>query len=101
MYSQYAVDAALRFLTILRRYRIMPNMMAGIVMHPTMTPASLAPLNRGSAMDCCAESADEVESGEGDADELDIDEAPASSEENVDWPETGRAVFVVSSGESG
>lgn len=76
-------------------------MMAGTVMHPTITPASLTPLNIGSVLGCCAESADEVEDAEGDADELGVDRAPSSSAEDVDWPETGRAVFVVSSGESG
>jgi len=73
-------------------------MMAGTVMHPTMTPASLAPLNMGSVLDCCAESADE---GEGDSDELGVDEAPVSLAGNVGWPETGSAVSVVFSSESG
>jgi len=66
-------------------------MMAGTVMHPTMTPASLAPLNIGSVLDC----------GGGDSDELGVDEAPASSAEDVVSPETGRTVFVVFSSESG
>ena len=59
-------------------------MMAGTVMHPTMTPASLAPLNIGSVLDCCAESADELEDGEGDADKSGVDEAPSSLAEDVD-----------------
>ena len=99
MYSQYAVDAALRLLTILRRYRKIPIMMTGTVMHPTMTPASLAPLNIGSVLDCCAESADEVESGE--AASLGVDEVPASSGDDVDWPEISEAVSVVFASESG
>jgi len=99
MYSQYAVDAALRLLIILRRYRKMPIMMAGTVMHPTMTPASLAPLNIGSVLGCCAESGDEVESGE--AGELGVDEVPASLGGNVDWPEISEAVSVVFASESG
>ena len=69
-------------------------MRASAAMHPTMTPASLAPLNTGSVLDCCAESAEDDEG-------LGVEEVPASSGTVADWIGTDGVVSGVSSGEPG
>ena len=73
-------------------------MRASTVMPPTMTPASLAPLNTGSVLGSC------TESGEDDSDALGVDKVPENVfevPEDADWRGTVEAASLVSSGESG
>ena len=58
--SRYAVDAALRLPSFLRRYKEMPiTMIVGMAIDTAMVAASLPPLNAGPVFDCCAEEVDD------------------------------------------